>query len=407
MKHIILFDDEYRDKLLPLVYTRPVSDLRVGILRIFEKWEYELDAHASFITQDYLSEKFQIEINDDNLIINGALLPNAEMVALIGQLDPSEAILYNDRLIAARLNRHQFDQLINDEAIETLIGIELDEESKLNFIDNTWDIFAKNGAEIEIDFNRIVKSRVSEQLPDHVMQFGSHPIFIESGAKIRPCIFNSEEGPIYIGKNAEIMEQSVIRGPFSLGDESVLKIGTKVYSGSTIGPYSKVGGEINNVVLHSYSNKGHDGFLGNAAIGSWCNLGADTNNSNLKNNYASVKLWSYPEGRFINTGLQFCGLVMGDHSKCGINTMFNTGTVIGVNANIFGSGFPRNFIPSFSWGGSTGYKTFQIDKALETAEIMMKRRSIDLNAVEKSILENVFKISSEYRRWDNVSKTES
>ena len=359
MKHIILFDDEFRDQLLPLTYTRPVADLRVGILTIAEKWGLELNAEISYITQDYLAEKYPIKINDDNLIINGSLLPQKEILALIDQLDRSEAILHNDRLIAARLDYKQFDQLIKDEPIVELKGIELESGDQLSFINNCWDIFVKNGSQIVADFERLTKGKKSTSLPDQVFCFGDHPVFVSKGAKIRPCTINTEQGPVFIGENAEIMEGCVIRGPFSLGANSVLKIGTKVYSNSSIGPFCKVGGEINNVVLHSYSNKGHDGFLGNAVIGSWCNLGADTNNSNLKNHYAPVKLWSYPESRFIDTGLQFCGLIMGDHSKSGINTMFNTGTVMGVACNIFGSGFPRNFVPSFSWGGNHGYKTFQ------------------------------------------------
>jgi UDP-N-acetylglucosamine diphosphorylase/glucosamine-1-phosphate N-acetyltransferase len=404
MKHIILFDDENRDNLLPLVYTRPVSDLRIGILRISEKWAKNLNAQVSYITQDYLSKKFPIAINSDNLIINGALLPNPKILALIKQLGIGEAILFHDRLVAARIDEHQFNQLIQDKPIDELDGIEIDEDSEPVFVNQLWDLFRLNGDEIIRDFELLAKSRKSVPLPKHVAQFGDQPVFVEEGAILRPCTINTEEGPVYIGKNAEVMEGVSIRGPFSMGEHSVLKMGAKVYSNSSMGEYCKVGGEINNVNFHSYSSKAHDGFLGNAVIGAWCNLGADSNNSNLKNNYAKVKLWNYPAGSFVDTGLQFCGLIMGDHTKCGINTMFNTGTVIGVSSNIFGSGFPRNFIPSFSWGGASGYKTFTVGKALETAEIVMRRRNLEMNEIEEAIIRKVYEISGEYRAWETNKK---
>lgn len=400
MKHIILFDDEHRDNLLPLVYTRPVSELRLGILSISEKWAKSLNSAVSYITQDYLSKKYPIAINNDNLIINGALLPNKKMVELIRQLGKGEAILFHNRLIAARIDQLQFQQLIQDNPIDELVGIEIDESSEPLFINSLTDLFTLNGEEIKKDFELLTKGRTSGSIPKHVIHYGDHPVFIEEGAVLRPCTINTEEGPVYIGKSAEIMEGVIVRGPFSMGEQSVLKIGAKVYSNSSLGAHCKIGGEINNVNIHSYSSKAHDGFLGNAVIGSWCNIGADSNNSNLKNNYAKVKLWNYPSGRFLDTGLQFCGLVMGDHSKCGINTMFNTGTVIGVSANIFGSGFPRNFVPSYSWGGAAGYSTFSIEKALETARVVMGRRELNLSLEDESILREVFELSASYRPWD-------
>ncbi|MGB1307109.1 MAG: glucose-1-phosphate thymidylyltransferase, partial [Flavobacteriales bacterium] len=217
-------------------------------------------------------------------------------------------------------------------------------------------------------------------------------------AKVEHAILNASTGPIYVGKDAEIMEGSIVRGPLAMCENSVLKMGAKIYGATTLGPYCKVGGEVNNSVLLGYSNKGHDGFLGNSVLGEWCNLGADTNNSNLKNNYAEVKLWSYQSERFVNTGLQFCGLIMGDHSKCGINTMFNTGTVVGVSANVFGAGFPRNFVSSFSWGGSAGYMTYRLNKVFEVAEKVMQRRAIEFNQVEKDILTEVFELTKSYRK---------
>ena len=279
--------------------------------------------------------------------------------------------------------------------IETLEVFQL--EGILLKVETTWDIFSKNGAAIKADFDLITKNRTSAPIPEKTVAFNSEAIFIEEGAKLPLCVLNATDGPIYIGKNAEIMEGSMVRGPFALCEESTLKMGTKIYGSTTVGPHSKVGGEVNNSVFFGYSNKGHDGFLGNSVIGEWCNLGADTNNSNLKNNYAEVRLWSYETENFAKTGLQFCGLMMGDHSKCGINTMFNTGTVVGVSANIFGSGFPRNFIPSFSWGGAKGFTTYLTSKAFEVAKVVMLRRGIELSEQESAILEHVFELSAAYR----------
>ena len=261
-----------------------------------------------------------------------------------------------------------------------------------------WDIFSKNGEAIQEDFNLITKDRKSQPIPEMVVAFHSENIFIEEGAKLPYCSLNATNGPIYIGKDSEIMEGSVIRGPFALCEHATVKLATKIYGATTIGPHSKVGGEVNNSVIFGYSNKGHDGFLGNSVLGEWCNLGADTNNSNLKNNYAEVRLWDYQTEGFAKTGLQFCGLMMGDHSKCGINTMFNTGTVVGVSANIFGSGFPRNFVPSFSWGGSKGFVTYLTKKAFEVSKVVMSRREIEFTEDDKAILEHIFEETKKFRR---------
>ena len=264
------------------------------------------------------------------------------------------------------------------------------------------DIFSYNHHCIESDFESLTKNRISQKLSSSNQLISPEHIFVEEGAVVEHAILNASNGPIYIGKNAEIMEGCLIRGPLAMCEHSVLKMGAKIYGANTVGPFCKVGGEVTNSVFQSYSNKGHDGFLGNSVIGEWCNLGADTNNSNLKNNYAEVKLWNYSHDRFENTGLQFCGLVMGDHSKCGINTMFNTGTVVGVSANIFGAGFPRNFIPSFSWGGSSGYITFKLNKAYEVAHKAMQRRSKSFDEVEKSILDHVLNCQSRTEKTDFV-----
>lgn len=402
MKNIILFEDDIRESFLPLSFTRPIANFRVGILTIAEKWEKWLLGQASYITQDYLTKKFPINITDDNFVINGSLLPNKKIVQLINGLAKNEAFLYGPHLLAVRLDNKQFEKLLKEEPIDELKGTDLSGEPYIDRINNLWDLFQKNPEQIKTDFKLLTKGKKSAALGENNTLIGSEKsLFIEKGAQVNASILNVENGPVYIGKDASIMEGSMIRGPFALGDNAVVKMGAKIYEGCTFGPYCKVGGEVNNSILFSYSNKAHDGFLGNAVIGEWCNIGADTNNSNLKNNYAEVKLWDYSKERFILTGTQFCGLIMGDHSKVGINVMFNTGTVVGCSANIYGDGFPRNFIPSFSWGGASHYKTFQLNKAFEVAEAVMSRRNKKLKNVDKAILEYVYTQSAPFRRWEH------
>jgi UDP-N-acetylglucosamine diphosphorylase/glucosamine-1-phosphate N-acetyltransferase len=307
---------------------------------------------------------------EQNVLINASFIPTEKLVEMIKGLIENQAVFYEDEPIAFYTSEGQ------EVDFETFTILKYTEEDLLR-IENTWDIFSKNHEAIKRDFNLITKGRTSLPIPEKTVTFNKEQIFIEEGAKLPLCSLNATEGPIYIGKDAEIMEGSMIRGPFALCEGATIKMAAKIYSGTTVGPNCKVGGEVNNSVLFGYSNKGHDGFLGNSVIGEWCNLGADTNNSNLKNNYAEVRLWNYETESFARTGLQFCGLMMGDHSKCGINTMFNTGTVVGVSANIFGSGFPRNLIPSFSWGGSAGMTTFKTDKAFEVAQVVMSRRGVE------------------------------
>ncbi len=397
--NIILFDDDKRDHLLPLVYTRPVGEIRVGIMTIREKWKKRLGGQVSYITQEYLGGKFPLNIEDDNIVINGGVCPSRMLCRLVEELGFNEALLKGDDLIAARLDAEQFSRLMRDEEVESLKGFDL-EDTPFIRITHPYDIFQYNAQALEEDFEILTLNRESQYISSTNQVFGRENVFLEEGAKVECAILNATDGPIYIGKGAEIMEGCMIRGGLAMSEHSVLKMGTKVYGATTLGPYCKVGGEVNNVVFASYSNKGHDGFLGNSVIGEWCNIGADSNNSNLKNNYAPVKLWDYPSGKFKRTGLQFCGLIMGDHSKCGINTMFNTGTVVGVATNIFGSGFPRNFVPSFAWGGASGYMTHQIGKALETAKIMMARRKIELTEEDKLIFQEVMDLSMGYRPWD-------
>ncbi len=386
----ILFDGASRDALLPFTYTRPVADIRIGILTIREKWEKYLETTTSTVTEEYLSEKFPMVELEENIMINASFLPTTNLVKMIKNMTSAQAIFYKDEPIAFYVKE---DEEVNFDVYD-VIPYDFD----VLKIGNTWDIFSKNERAIAEDFELLTRDRTSQPIPESVQCMNKEQIFIEEGATVFAATLNAAKGPIYIGKDAEIMEGSLIRGPFVLGDHAVVKMGAKIYGGTTIGPYAKVGGEISNSVIFGYSNKGHDGFLGNSVIGEWCNLGADTNTSNLKNNYAPVRLWSYETEGFAKTGLQFCGLMMGDHSKCGINTMFNTGTVIGVNANIFGSGFPRNFVPSYSWGGSNGFVTYLTRKAFEVAKVVMARRNVEFTDQDAKILEHVFEITQQWRK---------
>lgn len=404
MRNLILFDTDDWRHLLPLTFTRPVSELRCGILRIREKWELLLDAKASWVTQDYLSEKYAPSIADDNWLIHGGALPTDDLVRLVRQLEPGEALLHRDELIAARLERQQLDRLITNDEISDIRGFELAPDD-LRLVSRPWHVFSFNKQAIADDFRLLTAGRASQPIPPGVVATAPERIFIEAGAVVAPCHLNASEGPIYIGKQAEVMDGALIRGPFALCTGSTVKMGAKIYPGTTVGPWSKAGGEIGNSMILGYSNKGHDGYLGDSVIGEWCNLGADTNVSNLKNTYAEVRLWSYATRRFEPTGLQFCGLVMGDHAKCGINTMFNTGTVVGVGANIFGDGYPRNFIPSFAWGGAAGFRTFSFDKMIETAEAVYQRRQRRLSPEDIVMLRRIYEDSAEFRTWEKSPET--
>lgn len=387
----ILFDGPVRNNLLPFTFTRPVADIRIGILTIREKWEWYLKSTTTTVTEDYLSEKYPMVEMPENIMINASYLPNVQLVDTIKVLGENQAIFKGEDIIAFYIK--EGDKNIDFNAYDSI-----EFSGELLKIENTWDIFSKNGAALVEDFHLITKDKKSQPIPLSNNVIAPENIFLEKGTTLEFTTLNASKGPIYIGKDAEIMEGAVIRGPFALCEGATVKLSAKIYGPTTIGPHSKVGGEVNNSVIFGYSNKGHDGFLGNSVLGEWCNLGADTNNSNLKNNYAEVRLWDYQTEGFARTGLQFCGLMMGDHSKCGINTMFNTGTVVGVSANIFGSGFPRNFVPSFSWGGSSGFKTYLTKKAFEVAEVVMKRRNIVLSKEDKAILEHVFEETKKYRR---------
>jgi UDP-N-acetylglucosamine diphosphorylase/glucosamine-1-phosphate N-acetyltransferase len=396
----IYFDPKKeRNQLLPFTFTRPIAKIRIGILNIDEKWEKHLQTKEnSYLTESYLSEKYPLIVKSENLLINGSICPNSIITDEIKKLKAGEALFKNDTLIAANVKESEISEFNS----ENFSGIKIQTKSEnILQLSQVYDIFSKNAQAIEEDFELICAGRKSEPIPEGNQVINPEKIFIEPGAKVLFSILNASSGPIYIGKNAEVMEGCKIRGPFALCEDAGLKMDAKIYGATTVGPHCKVGGEVNNSVFFSYSNKGHDGFVGNAVIGEWVNMGADTNNSNLKNTYDEVKLWQYNSQRFEKTGLTFCGLMMADHAKCGINTMFNTGTVVGVGANVFGSGFPRNFIPDFSWGGAQGFETHVLNKFYKTAEAMCGRRNVVFGDVDKVLYKKLFEMTAEYRFWEN------
>lgn len=382
--NIILFDGKEYSDLLPLTFTRPVAELRMGILTFAERWKLIFQTEKiSYLTQRYLSEKYTLQIEEENVFINPAYFPNQDFIFQLKNLKFGEAFYYQGELVAAKTTLENF-QLNN-------FVKKLDITFESFHIQYPWDLFTYNSDAITYDFQLITQGRKSCTLSNTVRIIGDpSKLFVEEGAVAECAILNTKEGPIYLGKNSEIMEGAMIRGSFALGTGSKINMGAKVYGGTTIGPYSKVGGEVNNIIILGYSNKGHDGFVGNSVIGEWCNLGADTNSSNLKNNYAEVKLWNYTKQKFIKSGLQFAGMIMGDHSKSAINTQFNTGTVVGVSANIFTSGFPPNIIKSFSWGGKSESPNFKLEQVFEVAERTMKRRGIELSEQDKKIIEYIY-----------------
>lgn len=394
--NLILFDSvSSRRKLLPFTYTRPMAEIRVGILTISEKWAKWLNTTASHFTEDYLSTKYPVSYKEENLFIAGNICPNKKLIEAINALKPNQKLVKDGSVIAS----------IQAKVSESEIGANCEEVEfagdNIQIIYN-WDIFKNNGEQIKADYSLITKDRKSQPINDpYTRTYNLENIFIEEGASIKDATLNAENGPIYIGKNATIEEGAIIRGPFAICNNSTINSNARMRGDVTIGPWSKVGGEVSNSVIFGFSNKGHDGFLGNSVLGEWCNIGADTNTSNLKNNYDLIKVWDYDKGGFINTGEQFCGLMMGDHSKCGINTMFNTGTIVGIAANIFGAGFPRTFIPSFSWGGPAGFNTFKLPKVFEMAHVAMKRRHREFNEIEKAIISKVFELEAHYRTWEN------
>lgn len=391
----ILFGDQTREHLLPFTFLRPVADIRVGILTIREKWEKYLGAKTSSLTIDYLSGKYPLVKKKDNVLINSSVLPDAQLVKEIGKLTPNQTLVLGDLLIAHRLRDVDIDNL-DAEVLEKVSPLET--KSEVKKLNNLWDIVVFNEQAIIDDFALLTEGRKSQPLGEHVRVIAPEKVFVEEGAVLEMAFINASEGPVYIGKNALVMDGVILRGPSAVGEGSKVRMGAKIYPGSSIGPYSKVGGEMSQSVIFGYTNKAHDGYLGHSVIGEWCNLGADTNSSNLKNNYDEVRLWDYAENSFVGTGMQFCGTFMGDHSKCGINTMFNTGTVVGINAQIFGAGFMRNFIPSFSWGSVAGFSNVDINKAVQVAQRVFARKGLTFGELDEQILRNVYNQSFNYRR---------
>lgn len=390
-----IFDTISAKRLLPFTHTRPVADIRCGILTQRERWEKLLNlSQSGTITGKVLSKVFPPIYNSDNLYVNAAILANEAIAEQVAALQNGEALVAAEVLIALRTS----EQLtLSDFNNKTISYQAIPYEANFRMLQNVWDIFGLADEAIRYDFNLLSSNVQSEALPAHNTLIGSaEDLFIAKGAQITAAILNTTTGPIFIDEDAEVMEGAMLRGPIYLGKHGAFKMGTKVYGATSIGHHSKVGGELSNVIMFDYSNKGHDGYLGNAVIGSWCNLGADTNASNLKNNYDEVSIWSEYENRMVKTGTQFCGLLMGDHSKCGINTMFNTGTVVGVSCNIYGGDFPDKYIPSFSWGGKNDMTSYQFDKAIDTARRMMARRGKQPTAEEIEVLASICEKSQRF-----------
>lgn len=387
----ILYDGAVRERMLPFTYTKPVSELRIGILTIAEKWEKHLGTTITNLTEGYLEEKFPLVEFPKNIFIDASVLPNEKLVEAISALSHNELLVQNGFIIAFFADD---TQEVTDFEKYTPIAFDAD---FLQLRSKT-DLFALNAQALEADFKLLTKGRKSQEIGASNQIIAPENIFIEEGAVVEFAMLNARTGPIYIGKDTLVMEGSMIRGPFALGDNSVLKMGTKIYGATTIGPKCTVGGEVKNSVFFGNSNKSHEGYLGNSVIGEWCNFGADTNCSNMKNTHSKIKMWEYELEAYADTGMQFCGLFLGDHCKTGINTMLNTGTVIGMSCHIFGAGFPNKFVPSFSWGSGTNQNTYTLENAKDTARRMYALKSEMFSGVEERIFDVVFEFSERYRK---------
>lgn len=387
--NIVFVDDSEWENLLPLTLNKPVAELRMGILTFKERWEKLTNWKCSYLTRDFLLEKFPTQVEQINYFINPTYFPENNLFQHIQNLNDGESIWESENFVAGKLSLENF---INRKKLDHKVEI----THKPVHIQNLWDLFTNNDFAIRFDFDLLTKGRESQQISTTNGVLEPDQIFLEEGAIVEFSTLNAKEGPIYIGKNAEVMEGSHIRGSLALCEDAKLNMGSKIYSGTTIGPSCKVGGEVNNSILMAYSNKGHEGFLGNSVLGEWCNLGADTNNSNLKNNYSDIKIWNYPQKDYVNTHLQFCGLIIGDYSKSAINSQFNTGTVVGISANVFDAGFPPKYIPSFSWGGNANSTKFNLEKSYEAIEKMMERRKKLLTEIDKKIIRHIYTELTEY-----------
>lgn len=392
IQHLVLFDGFHRNNLLPIVATRAVADIRIGILTIREKWECLLSLPVHILTADYLRAKYAHPPVGHTTFINATVLPQQDWLDVVMDM-PADSVLKSGDTVVAVNTTAVIKTLaqLQDIAAQLPVLMLKSDSRQINY---PWDIFRLNGVEIKQDIRRMKLTPNGEVLSATNQLLGTE-IYVADGVQCECAVLNAQHGPIYLGKDSEVMEGCTVRGPFALGEHSSLKMQAKIYGDTTIGPHCKVGGEVSNSVIIGYSNKGHDGFLGNAVVGEWCNLGADTNNSNLKNNYGKIKAWNYPAKDYINTNLQFCGLIMGDFAKSSINTMFNTGTVVGVAANVFEGGFPPKFIPDFSWGLN---ETFQLEKAFEVAERMMERRGVLLSDIDRGVLHHIFTETEIFRK---------
>lgn len=397
-RNIILFDlPAVRENLLPLSYTRPIADFLVGITTLRKKWESFLAGEFSYSTVGYLSEKYPMKAAEENLFIASNIIATEHLARRLDTLEPGEVLMADTMagqrvLVGFKGGANRLDEVIHSMPAGIVY------EEKVDAINYVYDIFLLNGRQIEADFDVLTAGREGQSIPRSNTVIGDPDrIYIESGAIVEGVVLNASHGPIYVGRHVEIMEGSCLRGPIALGEHSTVNMGTRIYPGTSLGPWCKVGGELNNVVIFGFTNKAHDGFLGNAVIGEWCNLGAGCVASNLKNDYTEIKLWNYPSHRFLRTGLQFCGLIMADHSKAGINTMFNTATVVGVGVNIHGSGFPRNFIASFSEGGPSGFTDLPMEKFFDIAKRMMARRGRSLSEADNRIFHAIREHAENYK----------
>ncbi len=391
--NIILFDlPEIRQHLLPFTYVRPIADLRVGILTLAEKWNKISGWPVSYLTENYLAKKFPASISSDNLFINAGWVADQSALQIVSRLKFGSVLMQSEIILAARTD--------NPDPISWK-KLKVEAIKEIDLLDRTWKIFQWNGAQIKADFELLTHNRTSSGISDpHTRVYGNEKIFIEDGVQIYASVINATTGPVYISRQSVIQEGCLIRGPFAMGDSAQLSMGTKVRGNTTIGPHCKVGGELNTVVFQGHSNKVHDGYLGSSVIGSWCNIGAGTSASNLKNSFDQVRCWNYNSQKFEPTGLQFLGLMMGDFSTCAINTSFNTATVLGTGARIFGAGFPRTFIPAFTAGGSGGYQTLKAGELINYAQQAFALKGFDLSESDKSILNQVFELSAVHRTWE-------
>jgi UDP-N-acetylglucosamine diphosphorylase/glucosamine-1-phosphate N-acetyltransferase len=396
---LAFFDDDYRTALFPLAATRPVCEFRFGIFTLREKWERRTGLSSVTLAAPALQEiwPFNPQPGAGLIWINGRVAPSAVLVQEVLALQPGQALIKGELLVACNAGTDHTPLVLGD-SDHLHINFDLQESTgEAIVIRRIHDLFMHNRRALQLDFELIAGNSFAP-VSNTCTVIGPHPVYLEPGAVAEACTFNTKEGPVYIAAGAEIMEGSIVRGPIAICEGAQVKMGAKLYADSTIGPGCKVGGEVTNTIFFANSNKSHDGYLGNSVIGEWCNLGADTNTSNLKNNYGPVSVWNYAIGGDEDTGLIFHGLIMGDHAKCGINTMFNTGTVVGVFANVFGSGFPPKFIPDFSWGGADGFTEYSLPKAIETAERVFARRKKTVDAPLRKLLTALFEHTAQYRK---------